>query len=92
MQLVLNPYAWSRQASMLFVDSPLRTGFSSVSASLTPPAGGLPSSDALSTEQHLAILQGFFARFPEHRQQKLYLSGQSYAGRGGGEGRGDAHS
>lgn len=70
-ELELNPFAWNRNASVLYLESPGGVGFS------TGPVG---SSDQSVSEDNLQALLSFFLKFPELQLRDLYLSGESYAG------------
>lgn len=74
-ELYDNPYSWNEAADVLYVDQPLRTGFS------------VAAKDAkfVSSEKHIAkqfhgFLKSFINIFPEYENIPVYLTGESYAG------------
>nr|BAJ96919.1 predicted protein [Hordeum vulgare subsp. vulgare] len=72
-----NPFSWNRRFGLLFLDSPLGTGFSAA------PSPALIPRDQPAVAAHiLAALQSFFhASPPEFRKRPFFLSGESYAGK-----------
>jgi carboxypeptidase C (cathepsin A) len=69
-----NPYAWNKNASVLYFDHPAPVGFSYCSGS---ECYANDTSDAV---DNLAALQAWFAKFPEFKTNDFWLSGESYAG------------
>ncbi|KAL9613969.1 MAG: hypothetical protein Q9167_001518 [Letrouitia subvulpina] len=72
--LVYNDGSWDEFANLLFVDNPVGTGYSYVDTDsyvheLTEMAN-----------QMILFLEKFFALFPEHVTDDLYIAGESYAG------------
>ncbi|KAM3567316.1 hypothetical protein VYU27_010536 [Nannochloropsis oceanica] len=67
--------AWSESYGMLFVDSPVGTGFSEVGG---PDAYSRTEEDV--AENLYVFLQGFYAMYPELLDGGLYIMGESYAG------------
>ncbi|KAL9044349.1 MAG: hypothetical protein Q9214_002508, partial [Letrouitia sp. 1 TL-2023] len=72
--LVYNDGSWDEFANLLFVDNPVGTGYSYVDTDsyvheLTDMAN-----------QMVSFLEKFFALFPEHTTDDLYIAGESYAG------------
>lgn len=72
--LKLNPYSWNKVANVLFLESPASVGFS-YSKSLI----NIHTDDSTARENHLA-LRSFIQKFPQYKNNSLYLSGESYAG------------
>ncbi|KAJ4147129.1 hypothetical protein LMH87_001676 [Akanthomyces muscarius] len=73
---VPNPWAWNNNASVVFLDQPAGTGFSSVAE-----RGQAPSSDEDSAIDFQNFLNIFFRDvFPEKGKLPLYIAGESYAG------------
>ena len=76
---VSNPWAWTRNANLVVVDSPPGTGFSTTNSS-----GGYDSSERAVALDLYRALQGLFAynggvfRRPA---SPLYIAGESYAGK-----------
>ncbi|KAF6999000.1 hypothetical protein CFC21_015075 [Triticum aestivum] len=72
-----NPFAWNRRFGLLFLDSPLGTGFSAA-----PSPAAIPRDQAAVAAHVLAALQSFFdASPPSFRARPFFLSGESYAGK-----------
>ncbi|GJN15335.1 hypothetical protein PR202_gb02237 [Eleusine coracana subsp. coracana] len=72
-----NPFAWNRRFGLLFLDSPLGTGFSAASS---PDA--IPTNQSVVAAHLLAALQAFFLRAGSgFRARPLFLAGESYAGK-----------
>jgi len=69
-----NPYSWSSEASLLFIDSPAGAGFSY--------SGGVArrEDDASSARDYLGALSLFFARYPDKRRAPFYFASESYGG------------
>eukprot|EP01033_Poteriospumella_lacustris_P009692 gene9692-6935_t len=70
-----NPHSWNEVADVLFVEQPVRVGFS-------PAAEGarkVRSEDQVG-EDFRRFLLSFLVDFPEYRAAELFLSGESYAG------------
>lgn len=73
--LKYNPYSWNEVADVLFVEQPIRVGFSNA-------AEGSPivrNEDQIGSDFRLFITS-FLVDFPEYRGVDLFLSGESYAG------------
>ncbi|KAK6529099.1 hypothetical protein TWF694_004316 [Orbilia ellipsospora] len=67
-----NPSSWNNNASMLFLDQPVNTGFS-YSQNQT--------SDTIAASKDVyALLTLFFEQFPQYRKQHFHITGSSYAG------------
>ncbi|KAI7367547.1 Pheromone-processing carboxypeptidase [Hortaea werneckii] len=72
--LTYNNGSWDEFANVLFVDNPVGTGFSYVDSN-----SYLHELDEMAT-QMITFLEKFFATFPEHETDDLYIAGESYAG------------
>ncbi|KAI8903963.1 Alpha/Beta hydrolase protein [Gorgonomyces haynaldii] len=111
--LKLRDYPWTKQCSLLFVDSPVGTGYSSVQNATQvekshprplqelydnwnknptcvvedelsePPkwTNGFPQNQHAVSHDLIVFLDRFYDLFPIERQHKLYLTGESYAGK-----------
>lgn len=74
--LAPNPFAWNRRFGLLFIDSPLGTGFSAA-----PSPAAIPTNQSVIAAHILAALQSFFALEPSFRARPFFLTGESYAGK-----------
>ncbi|OAA55196.1 Peptidase S10, serine carboxypeptidase [Cordyceps fumosorosea ARSEF 2679] len=73
---VPNPWSWNNNASVIFLDQPAGTGFSSVAE-----GGRAPSTDEDGAADFQTFLNVFFRDvFPEKAALPLYIAGESYAG------------
>lgn len=77
--LMRNPYAWTKQANLLVLESPGGVGYSYCAAMLS--GGNCKNTDVTTARAARAALQDFFAnKFPELKDNKFYITGESYAG------------
>lgn len=70
--IVHNPYSWNSNASVIFLDQPVNTGFSY--------SGGSVSNSIAAGKDVYALLTLFFKQFPEYSHQDFHVAGESYAG------------
>jgi len=70
--VIHNPYSWNSNASVIFLDQPVNTGFSY--------SGGSVSNSVAAGEDVYALLTLFFKQFPEYSHQDFHIAGESYAG------------
>lgn len=72
-----NVYAWNKHYNMLFIESPLGTGYS---YNIESPAD-FSVGDDLTAEQNFHVLTDFFTRVqPRFKNYTWFLTGESYAG------------
>ena len=71
-----NPYRWSANHSVLYIDNPVGTGFS-----FTDHLDAYPKVVEESTEDLFLFLQQFLKMFPELQQCQFFPFGESYAGK-----------
>ena len=69
---VRNDYSWNNNASVIFIDQPVNTGYSY--------SGSNVNSSAAAAEDLYAMLTLFFTQYPEYSSQDFHISGESYAG------------
>ncbi|XP_021756351.1 serine carboxypeptidase-like 18 isoform X1 [Chenopodium quinoa] len=73
--LQLNPYSWNKVANILFLESPVGTGFS-----YSTTAESYYTDDINSSNQIYEFLQKFFIEHPQYTKNPLYVGGSSYCG------------
>eukprot|EP00357_Protocruzia_adherens_P018622 CAMPEP_0114997344 /NCGR_PEP_ID=MMETSP0216-20121206/14845_1 /TAXON_ID=223996 /ORGANISM="Protocruzia adherens, Strain Boccale" /LENGTH=423 /DNA_ID=CAMNT_0002361711 /DNA_START=135 /DNA_END=1406 /DNA_ORIENTATION=+ len=71
----VNSWSWNRVANMLYFETPVGVGFSQIGEDTD-----FVHTDTLTAEQNLAALLSFYEKFPEFRENKFYVAGESYAG------------
>ncbi|TVU20136.1 hypothetical protein EJB05_36329, partial [Eragrostis curvula] len=71
-----NPFSWNRRFGLLFIDSPLGTGFSAA-----PSPAAIPTNQSVIAAHILAALQSFLDLDPGFRARPFFLTGESYAGK-----------
>uniref|UniRef100_A0A060TBY4 Carboxypeptidase n=1 Tax=Blastobotrys adeninivorans TaxID=409370 RepID=A0A060TBY4_BLAAD len=69
---VRNPHSWNNNASVIFLDQPVNTGYSYSSGSV--------SDTVTAGEDVYAFLELFFKQFPEYKELDFHIAGESYAG------------
>ncbi|KAH7523747.1 hypothetical protein FEM48_Zijuj06G0044800 [Ziziphus jujuba var. spinosa] len=73
--LLLNPHSWTKVSNIIFLDSPVGTGFS---YPRTPKAS--QSSDLTQTHHALQFLRKWLIEHPEFISNPFYVGGDSYSG------------
>ncbi|WEW55454.1 serine-type carboxypeptidase [Emydomyces testavorans] len=73
-KLERNPYSWTKLGHVLYIDQPVGTGLSS--ASNPTPA----TNNEKVTEVFYSWLKQFYTVFPNLRQKRTHLMGESYGG------------
>ncbi|KAF3446535.1 hypothetical protein FNV43_RR11715 [Rhamnella rubrinervis] len=73
--LILNPFSWTKVSSIIFVDSPVGTGFS---YGRTPTAS--QSGDFKQVHHLLQFLRKWLIDHPEFITNPVYVAGDSYSG------------
>ncbi|KAI8608051.1 Alpha/Beta hydrolase protein [Chytriomyces sp. MP71] len=93
LKLTRNPFTWNEKASLLFIDNPVGVGYSKFLPAVPGPVPVLKDNedpdyvDGYAANQPgiardlLVFLEQFYALFPQQRQARLFLSGESYAGK-----------
>ncbi|KAL8139451.1 hypothetical protein V2J09_005472 [Rumex salicifolius] len=71
----LNPYSWTKVANIIFLDSPVGTGYS-----YSKTGKGYYSTTSLSTHHIYEFLRKWLLRHSEFLKNELYISGDSYSG------------
>ena len=73
--IIQNPYPWTANASMLYIESPAGVGFS-----VGNDTQDLRHSDMSQSKDAFAALEAFYDKFPERLTNELFVSGESYGG------------
>ena len=73
--LSTNKNPWTRRANVLWLESPAGVGWSIAG---TPE--DLSTNDMIQSQDGLAALKSWYEKFPEFRENGLWVSGESYAG------------
>ena len=73
--LVVNPYAWNMNASVIYLEAPAGVGFS-----IMGDASNNYTTDQITAHDNLLALLQFFKGFYEYRNHQFFISGESYAG------------
>lgn len=71
-KVVFNPHSWNANASIIFLDQPVNTGYSY--------SGGSVSNTVAASKDVYALLTLFFHQFPQYSHQDFHIAGESYAG------------
>jgi len=73
--LQVNPFAWNKVANVIYLESPSGVGFSYSDTSADYKTG-----DFQTANDSLTFLLEFLDQFPSYSKNKLWLTGESYAG------------
>ncbi|XP_027166169.1 serine carboxypeptidase-like 2 [Coffea eugenioides] len=74
-KLVTNPHSWTKVASIIFLDSPVGTGFS-----YARTAKASQSTDLQASEHNYEFLRKWLHDNPEYISNSFYIGGDSYSG------------
>lgn len=74
-KLTLNPYTWNNIANILYVEQPAGVGFSSFTSPDDAKVG-----DERAAIDNYELIQQFFNRFPEKKQNDFYIASESFGG------------
>lgn len=75
LSLRVNPYSWNNASNLVFVDSPIGTGFSKCS-SITH----LDTNEEQVAENIERLIRGLIEQNPEFQGREFFITGESYAG------------
>ena len=70
-----NPHPWTERANVLWLESPAGVGWS-----VAGTDADLDTNDVISSQDALHALYSWYEKFPEFKKNKLFVSGESYAG------------
>ena len=73
--LVSNPETWNKRANVLWIESPAGVGWSQAGTK-----EDLETNDVIQSQDALKALYSWYKKFPEFSKNKLFVSGESYAG------------
>lgn len=73
--LKLNPYAWTKVSSVVYVDAPVGAGFS-----YSATVEGSYSNETLSAQQSCTFIRRWLVDHPEFISNSLLIAGDSYSG------------
>ena len=73
----LNDYTWTKEANIIYLESPGDVGFSYIDSNETEDLFIDPNTTA---SDNLKALLDFFEKFPEWRSNDFYVTGESYGG------------
>lgn len=76
--LHLDPFAWNKDADVIYLESPVNVGFSYNTSDLGDRKKA--HNDYTTVETKYNALLDFFHKFPELKTKKFYITGESYAG------------
>jgi len=68
------PYRWNLLGNTLFIESPVGVGFS------YSDTNDYKCTDDRTASENLAAVEKFFEMFPEYKNNKFFITGESYAG------------
>ncbi|XP_074282444.1 serine carboxypeptidase 1-like [Silene latifolia] len=74
--LYKNQFAWNKDASILYLESPAGTGFSYSNTTSDYNASG----DDKTAEDAYIFLLNWLEKYPEYKSRDFYIAGESYAG------------
>jgi len=72
---ISNPYSWTNNANVMWVDQPAHVGFS-----YGAPIVDLDHNESMIAEDMYNFLQEFYKAHPEYYANDLYIFGESYGG------------
>ena len=73
--LVKDPYSWNTLANVLYLESPVRVGYS-----YDDHEAITTFTDDLTAQDNYLALEQFFRKFPQFSNNSFYMTGESYAG------------
>lgn len=74
-KMSVNEFSWSKAANVVYVDSPIGSGFSSATSQ-----GSYATTEEQVTADFHAFVEGFLAKHPEFKGRDTYIAGGNFAG------------
>ena len=75
--LLLNPYSWNRNATVVYIEQPAGVGFS---YSSNPSDYEGAYNDGVAASDNEAFIKEFFNLYPQYKTNPLFLVSESYGG------------
>ena len=75
LSLSLNPYSWNSNATVIYIDQPVNTGYS-----YADNGDWGAFSEAEIADNLFWFLQGWLEQYPKYQELPFYITGESYAG------------
>ncbi|CAH9138166.1 unnamed protein product, partial [Cuscuta epithymum] len=75
-KLILNPFSWNLVSNMLYVDSPIGTGFSFSNTD----SDYTKWNHSMTVHENMKFVLKWFEKFPKYRNSDFYLAGDGSAG------------
>ena len=72
--LVLNPSSWNKVANVIYLESPVGTGYS------YKDDKKYHNTDVSTAEDNHLVMEAFFKKYPNLKKNPFYITGESYAG------------
>ena len=73
-KLVEREYRWNLKVNMLYIEAPVGVGFSYSTTK------DYVCDDDRTANENRAAVEDFFSKFPEYKQNQLWITGESYGG------------
>ncbi|XP_054155121.1 lysosomal protective protein-like [Oppia nitens] len=73
--VALNTHSWNKVANVIYMESPVSTGFSYEDNQLIPY-----NTDVSTAEDNYLALESFFVKYPHLKKNPFYIVGESYGG------------
>jgi cathepsin A (carboxypeptidase C) len=70
-----NPHPWNERANVLYIESPAGVGYS-----IARTEEAMNHNDMSQSEDAFAALEQFYIKYPEYKENELFVSGESYGG------------
>jgi len=72
--LRMNQYSWNKIANTIFIEQPAGVGFSTIDDP------DYKYNDAEAAADNLAFIRGWFAKYPQYKSNRFYITSESYGG------------